>query len=230
MDNSQPVRIEIYANPHQAELDAALLRSHGLECRVTGNDISTTLSWYGLAVAKVELWTAAENADAAAQLLKERAETSSLKRNLQLGKDPDWVCPSCGEASGSSFDECWACGEVRPETPEQRPADTELTRVQLQESVESEVSVDPSPYRSPAIIRSRLRLTSGDELVRRATRSAILALSFPPLSVYSLHLIHQCFQQGTPPIRVYVALAIAALCLMITGIYAFSIVSQFWSP
>ena len=79
-------------------------------------------------------------------------------------------------------------------------------------------SNDSSPYRPPMVELSRVELTPQHGLVTRIIRSTIFSLWFPPLAFYTLCLLIAVFNQGRPPRRVYVVMAvnyvIAALAIL----------------
>lgn len=225
MDSTKLVRIQVYADPIQAELDAALLRSSEIDCSVTGGHVGNALSWFGLAVAKVELWTRADDAEAACQLLQQPSPRKSgpAESQWQTTEDLDWVCPHCDERNAWSFDECWACGKLKPENPERRASQEEPAYTVTEDLVESHAADDPSPYRPPMVTSSTLQLSNQHDLVRRAQRSAILALFFPPLAFYSLYLAWQCFQTGEPPAGVYVAIVLALVMAPLSFLFSFGV-------
>ncbi len=224
MNDSDLVCIQIYASPQEARLDASMLQSHGLTCTVTGDQVSSTLSWFGLAIAKIELWTLPADAEAACRLLEEYSATNRHQEDLPWeGKDnSEWVCVECGESNAKSFDECWSCGRIKPDDPEWRAGVTDQQFIVRERSYEPVAADDASPYRSPTSHTASIRLAPQHDLVRRTMRSAILAIMFPPLAFYSLYLFRQCCREGTPPVRVWMALIIGILAFplyLVLGIF-----------
>lgn len=224
LNPSQLVPVRVYGDSHQAHLAASLLQEHGIDSVVTGDEIGTTLSWYGSAVVKVDLMVQQGDAEAALKLLDDLEQDLRRSGNtLADGPDQadfDWICPNCDEKNPTSFAACWNC-----ETPQ--PTDPVLVRAeQLRrntiEATANTVDIDKtdserSPYDAPAVQQLKVRLTSDHDLVTRATRAAVFSIFFPPLGLYSLYLIYRCLTEGRPPTRVYFALAVALVTGAVTA-------------
>ena len=209
MDNTRLICLRVYSDPQEAHLAACFLRSYGIDCAVTGDEVARTLSWYGLAVKKVELLVFDSNEEAARVLLDEYNPLRAMRKDEQWGcrDELDWVCDKCDENNASTFDECWSCGSPAPKHPERCPGESELPHVAIGELSGAEHEDASSPYRSLVIHTSRIELLPQHELVRRVVRGTIISLVFPPLAFYNLVLIRRVFEEGRPPRRVYGALA-----------------------
>lgn len=120
--NSSATRIRTCSG-QQAHIAAAFLKSHGIECRVVGDELADQLSWYGSAVVKVDLLVPSEDAEQAIVLLTEldieQTEERAARRFGRLTHG--WVCDACGEVCEPQFALCWYCQADRPESPEWEP-------------------------------------------------------------------------------------------------------------
>lgn len=222
LNPSQLVCVRVYGDSHQAHLGQSLLQEHGIDSVVTGDEIGTTLSWYGSAVVKIDLMVQQANVDAALKLLDDLEQDLRRPGNTLADgperADFDWICPDCDEKNPTSFAACWNCETQQPADPTLVKAE-QRRRNTIEETANS-VDVDKtdserSPYDAPAVQGFKVRLTADHDLVTRATRAAVFSLFFPPLSLYCLYLTYRCFAEGRPPTRVYFALAgaVAAGCI-----------------
>ncbi len=169
MDNTRLICLRVYSDPQEAHLSACFLRSHGIDCAVTGDEVARTLSWYGLAVKKVQLLVLDSNVKLASVLLDQFNPLCATRKDEQWAcrDDLDWVCGECDEINADTFDECWSCGSPVPEHPARCPGESELPHVAIGElsGVKQEDAL--SPYRSPMIHTPRIALLPQHELVRR---------------------------------------------------------------
>ena len=209
MGNPRLICLRVYSDPLEAHLAACFLRSCGIDCAVTGDEVARTLSWYGLAVKKVELLVFDSSEEAAMVLLDEYNPLRATRKDEQWAcrDDLDWVCGECDENNAGTFDECWYCGSPVPEHPERGPGESELPHVAIGELSGAEHEDASAPYRSPMRHTCRTELLPQHELVRRVVRGTIISLVFPPLAFCNLVLIWRVFEEGCPPRRVYGALA-----------------------
>jgi len=214
MNESQLVRVRRYSSPDQAQLARLFLLEHNIQCAVTGELISRSLSWYGMAVNKTELLVHAENAEEANDLLNENEAEYARQHTGQWGTKDDlgWVCPECDEKNGRTFDECWSCGQLIPADPER--CDVDDAPQAVARICENATREDTSPYRAPKYQESHTELSPQDELVRRMIRTSIFSLFFPPLAFYGLYLAVRIFEKGNPPRRVYLAIALNGIMIV----------------
>ena len=181
-----PVAIRMYARSVEAALDVATLKAHGIAAQIMGDNVGDTLNWYGLAVQKVELVVPRRKAAEAQKILSDQAAQHSQNQRT------DWVCSGCGEVNGSEFDSCWSCGKAWS---------LEMDREHFAENLAQPLPTeddpiyvlpdqDENPY-APPIAGTVVVAASGDEVeteIRRAFRSMVLSLFFPPLAMYTFYL------------------------------------------
>lgn len=213
MDDSRLTCLRVYSDAQQARLTASILSDHGIDCSVTGDEIAGSLSWYGLAVKKIQLLVRASDAPAACTVL-EKLEAEHEGRNMQkseFGVELNWVCATCDENNANTFDECWSCGARMPVLPERRAVEFPQTAMAVGRLSEQDASIDSSPYRPPRSELSHIEPIPQHELVPRIIRATIFSLWLWPLAFYTLFLISAVFRHGEPPPRVYVALAVSGL-------------------
>ena len=178
-----PVAIRLYARSIDAALDVATLESHGINAEICGDTVGDTLNWYGLAVQKVELIVPRRKAAEAQRILAVRsAEQSGNQRT-------DWICSGCGEVNGSEFDSCWSCGKTwSAEHDREFVAETVAQPLPTEnDPVHFLPDEDPNPY-APPIAGTLVSAAPGVDVefeIRRAFRSLILSLFFPPLAFYT---------------------------------------------
>ena len=181
-----PVAIRLYARSIDAALDVATLESHGIAAEISGDTVGDTLNFYGLAVQKVELVVPRRKVEEAQTILAERLATQSA--NLR----PDWVCSDCDEVNGREFDSCWSCGKTwSPEHDEEFVAETNAQPLPTDnDPVQFIPEHDANPY-APPIAGTLVEAAAGSEVdleIRRAFRSVVLSLFFPPLAFYTFYL------------------------------------------
>lgn len=181
-----PVAIRMYARSLEAALDVATLESHGIAAQIMGDNVGDTLNWYGLAVQKVELVVPRHKAAEAQQILSEQAAQHSQNQRT------DWVCSGCGEVNGNEFDSCWSCGKTW--SAERDQEDVAENLAQPLPTANDPIYVlpdqDENPY-TPLIAGTEVVAATGDEVeieIRRAFRSMVLSMFFPPLALYTFFL------------------------------------------
>ena len=193
MDNCRTMCLRVYSDVHEAHLAASILMNHGIACTVAGDEIARSLSWYGLAVRKVQLLVHAANVRAATTVLEEfdARHHSRIVQQSELGVELNWICVTCDEHNPAAFDECWSCGAGMPENPEWRPAET--------------------PQNTALIGRLSEHAESEDS-----------SLWFPPLALYSLYLAGAIFRhrEASPGVLVLAALngLIVAMFVLIVAV------------
>ncbi len=181
-----PVAIRMHARGMEAALDVATLESYGIVAQITGDNVGDTLNWYGLAVQKVELVVPRHKVAEAQKILAEQVTSRSENHRT------DWVCSGCSEVNGSEFDSCWSCGKTwslesdQESVPENmaQPLPTDDDPIQILPEV------DANPF-APPVSGTVVTAAPGTEVeieIRRAFRSMILSLSFPPLAIYTFFL------------------------------------------
>ena len=188
-EGDDPVAIRMYARSIDAALDVATLESHGIAAEIMGDTVGDTLNWYGLAVQKVELVVPRHKAAAALKILAELSMRRSENQRM------DWVCSGCNEVNGSEFDSCWSCGKTWSAEQDQefvpkniaQPLPTENDPIYLLPDQ------DANPY-APPVAGTVVFAAPGIEVeteIRRAFRSMILSMFFPPLAIYTFFLAAQ---------------------------------------
>lgn len=188
-----PVAIRLYARSIDAALDVATLESHGIPAEISGDTVGDTLNWYGLAVQKVELVVPRRKAAEAQEIL------TGLSATHAANQRSDWVCSDCGEVNGSEFDSCWSCSKAwSAERDQEFVADTMAQPLPTEnDPVHFMPEQDPNPY-APPIAGTLVESAPGSKVdgeIRRAFRSLILSLFFPPLAFYTFFLVAQTLSQ-----------------------------------
>lgn len=184
-----PVAIRLYARSIDAALDVATLESHGIAAEIMGDTVGDTLNWYGLAVQKVELVVPRHKAAASMKLLAELSTRRSENQRL------DWVCSGCSEVNGSEFDSCWSCGKTWSAEHDQEFVPGNLAQPLPTENdpIHHLPEQDANPY-APPVAGTVVIAAPGIEVeaeIRRAFRSLILSMFFPPLALYTFFLAAQ---------------------------------------
>ncbi|MEZ6126648.1 MAG: DUF2007 domain-containing protein [Planctomycetaceae bacterium] len=218
--SSDFVLIRVYTLPQEAHMACSLLEAQGIRCVVTGEEVAGTLSYYGGALAKVELLVETEHAAQATELL----DTAERLRMRSAGAwDPDvelqWRCATCGEANARTFDECWSCGSDRPQHPELTLPESDSQEGAALHSSEVTQSShdhdDDSPYRTPSMDSRITRNVPPLEVERRAYRAAVLGVGLPvPLAFYAFRLCLECFGLGQSSRRLRFAFALSIVGIL----------------
>ncbi|MCA9059679.1 MAG: DUF2007 domain-containing protein [Planctomycetaceae bacterium] len=180
------VRIATFASTVTAHTVAAHLEQHGIPARVIGDTLTDTLNHIG-AVAQVDVVISAEQAPQALELINDLLTQQKSRPNSPWEATTQWRCAGCSELNEWSFDECWSCQTVRPETPEIVEVIPET--VDLPSEFVSSATTEDSPYRPPEWRDQQPRRTTRrEELRRRAMRGFILSPLFWPLFPVALVL------------------------------------------
>ncbi len=202
-----------------ATLAQATLENHGIPCSVDGDQLARSLSYYGIAVVRVNLMVHAEVAEEARQILDQFDADLHPQGEGPWGMNGmGWVCEGCAEVNARSFDECWSCQLRRPSDPEFVPLDDEADSVDVEERPGMEAAPlqeDDSPYRPPRYAHAVVKVRPDSELARRAVRSAILSCFFPPLVLYSMYVVWKCMSAQNVPAKIYAAFALNIVTLVI---------------
>ncbi|MEZ6132974.1 MAG: DUF2007 domain-containing protein [Planctomycetaceae bacterium] len=216
----QPICLLTFQTVHEAHIARSFLEAHGISCAVTGDQLSTTLSWYGNAAKRIELIVDRDQANEAIAIIRELDAVDSDQHLWGTAPPMDWRCPQCTEVNADTFDECWSCGQDRPADAELVPGSNHDNAPAVPTpgvNMAEPVSVDDSPYRAPLYQNERpphepkfgLLSTTGtdDDLSARALRAACFGLVVPvPMAYYSLYLCLESLLQGTLNARILLAL------------------------
>ncbi len=216
-------RVRTYSSPNIAQLAHAALQNHGLHCAIDGDQISTTLSYYGGAVNRVNLLVRAEDAARASEIL-DQFDADLNQPDQQpwdtQGQDQGWLCAECGEVNAMAFDECWSCHRDRPGNPEFGLLETDSADIRIEERPGSAAPIpapeNDSPYRAPRSSHAVVKVAPQKDLVRRTVRTSIIAVFFAPLVIYSLYLVAQCLAYSKVPQRIYWCLALNIATLLVS--------------
>jgi hypothetical protein len=104
-------RVYLARDPQEAHLLVGLLKSHGIEAVVQGEELWGVRGELPFGASSApSLWVAEEDA------LKAREIVLSAPRQVEPGGKP-WTCAKCGERLEAQFTSCWNCGAGRPESP-----------------------------------------------------------------------------------------------------------------
>lgn len=181
----------------------ALLRE-GIPCEVVGDDLATSLSWFGTAVTKVDLLVGKNDVEQAGQILLAEDQQFFGHQHDQWGIDSrlGWVCENCDEVNDTTFDLCWSCKADRSPTALQRPLDEEPRNLVAGDAPVHSQDEDLSPYRAPMAISETTAFAEDLVTANRVYRAAILSLYFPPLTLYTVYLLWKCYvaRQMTPQV------------------------------
>ncbi|UJX24985.1 DUF2007 domain-containing protein [Pseudoalteromonas sp. CF6-2] len=97
-------------NALQANIIKGLLESAGIQCELQGEMLQGALGEIPFEQTGVEVLVYA---------IKERQAREILINYQQVKQSaPDWVCPTCSELNGSTFEICWSCGTVKNDESE----------------------------------------------------------------------------------------------------------------
>jgi rubrerythrin len=88
----------------------SVLESHGIRTFLKNEFSTGALGELPFVEAVPQLYVI-EDGDA------ERARSLIEKVSREAVSAGEWTCPRCGEVSDGNFDQCWKCGESRPQTP-----------------------------------------------------------------------------------------------------------------
>jgi len=212
-------RVRTYSSPNVAQLAHAALQNHGLECAIDGDQIATTLSYYGHAVNRVNLLVHADDAARAREILDQfEADLNQPDRQPWDTQGQGWVCAECREVNAMAFDECWSCHRNRPDNPEFGPLETDTADIRIEKRPGSAAPTpaleDDSPYRVPRSSHAVVKVAPQKDLIRRTVRASIIAAFFAPLVIYSLYLVAQCLAYSKVPQRIYWCLALNIATLL----------------
>lgn len=203
-----------------AYIARAILAAEGIESWITGDIVSDNLSWYGVAVRRVELMVSEKDAVPAADILRQFDERHRPGARSFAGPQLPWTCAACGESNPFGFEQCWSCGstESAPEAPAMPTTDAAAV-------VDSEPPPDDThwnPYTRPTDpgVESRAAAELPDEN-RRILRAIVFSTFFPFLAPWAAVLAFRstkCRSSLRIAIIVWnVALAALLAALFMTG-------------
>ena len=224
MHTTGPKCIATYLSPSHAHLAKAVLAADGIRSSVVGDQISTTLGWFGAAVTRVNLLVQEADTVAARHRLNEWEDESSRRKQDRWGIESrqGWRCNSCAEVNEPNFDECWSCTRIRPDDAEPVPLPDDLeANVDPPDLITARVNPDPSPFRVPNIENLPSLPSADAELIDRTFRSAIFGLWFPPLAAYSFGLAWRCLNERHATPTVWAAMFISAATILLWLVYFF---------
>jgi|GEM_PF-2701200 len=221
MNESRLSCLRTFDKPQHAHMASAILREHEISCSVTGDALSSSLSWYGLAARQTKLMVMEEDVPRSLELLDQEFTIESEFDWMDNGTSGrfNWLCDNCAEVNADTFDVCWACRQVKPPDPELCPVEKPVVEIVSQRTELSYAPRTDSPYSPPAPIASQVPLTPQHGLVSRVTIGTLFAFWFPPFSIYNYVMLYQVFQRGRPPMRVYLALMANTLCFGLLAFY-----------
>ncbi|AXV64360.1 MULTISPECIES: DUF2007 domain-containing protein [Pseudoalteromonas] len=104
------VRIYQAANGLEANIIKGLLHTAGIQCQLQGELLQGAMG---------EIPFEQTGVDILVYALKERHAQEILVNYRQVKQSaPDWVCPSCSELNGPTFEICWSCRTVKNDESE----------------------------------------------------------------------------------------------------------------
>ena len=110
---TEPICLESFTNAQDAHIARSILEANGIFGVVVGDQLSTTLAWYGHPVKRVDLMVDRQRAaDAAGILCEQRADSKSVHLKDSTSA-VNWWCRACHEMNAATFDHCWSCGTDR---------------------------------------------------------------------------------------------------------------------
>jgi len=222
----KPICLVTFQTVHEAHIARSVLEAHGIPSVVTGDQLATTLAWYGNAIKRIELLVEPDRSEEAASILRELAPAGQHQHVWGTAPPMDWRCPDCEESNANSFDHCWSCGHDRPEHAElvsSEEARDVMPPPAPGVNLVAPAIEDDSPYRVPqyqnvpmptlsTTPQTHLQIKAlGDrDLPTRALRAACFGLVMPiPLSYYSLYLCLRYLHQGKVTGKVLLAMALS---------------------
>lgn len=98
-------RLHTADNPTEIGLVRGLLEAEGIATRVRSMDLwAAAVEIYFAEGARPSVWVTDAQLERARKVLAE---------SDRRGRDPDWICPKCGERLEGQFTVCWQCGQAR---------------------------------------------------------------------------------------------------------------------
>ncbi len=93
------IRVHAAATLAEATLVRSTLEHAGLSAHLRGMSRPALAGEIPIPDARVDVWVAAADAEAA------RGVLAAVEAQAHL----EWVCPACGEHNPASFESCWSC-------------------------------------------------------------------------------------------------------------------------
>lgn len=109
--DSEVIRLAEFRDTVTAEFAWNFLKQHGVDVRILGTGVSTTLNYYGTAVQLIELYVRKSELETATRLLM--LFQNELHHNKVDLRSAEWACDKCAEINAGSFELCWNCGAER---------------------------------------------------------------------------------------------------------------------
>lgn len=220
---STTVPVKRFLNIQRAHMARGILETYGIQCSVTGDQLASTLSYYGMAVNRVELWVKEGDVNEALAILDEL----NPENDLELGDQQGWLCSGCEEVNEPAFDECWSCSLARAADVVRVPLEDRLPPPRFSPAVAAtlpndEIDPEESPYRVPLAHNevskeereyvSEGRVDLQNDLESRAWRAAVLGLVFPlPLTFYAAYLCWRCIGRNNQNGKLWIACCVSTL-------------------
>lgn len=115
------VTIARFASSPEAGWHCSRLEAAGTKAAVQGGASREMLSYYGTAVADIQLQVAEQDAAQAREILGISDGRQAPSEISEPDASPEtWACPRCGNRVEDGFEICWSCGTAFDEEP--RPA------------------------------------------------------------------------------------------------------------
>jgi hypothetical protein len=103
------LKVFVAQNPTEAHLVLGLLTCEGIDAELRGEALFTTLNGGGAAQGLLpSVWAQRPDQYRAAAAVVARYQATEAPAD-----EPSWRCPSCAEAHGAQFTDCWQCGTAR---------------------------------------------------------------------------------------------------------------------
>ncbi|MEO2019008.1 MAG: hypothetical protein ABGZ53_32075 [Fuerstiella sp.] len=225
MTETDLLTVATYTSASKARLVTIVLGGNGIQSAVVGDQIAEALGFFAVGLAKVELQVRRSDADEACRLLSEWEQESGFRKQDRWSVDSrmGWRCSSCSETNQQNFDECWSCSAFRQSDAKLVPLPDDLeSHVNPPDLITAPENPDPSPFRVPNIENLPIRPSADAQLIDRTFRSAVFGMGIPPLAVYSSGLSWRCLSEGHPTPKVWAAMFISHVSVLMWLIVFFS--------